>query len=479
MASTIENVIRSTVAKGLGKVAEFNRKRLPDDSAPHPFLSGVHTPMTEELTLTDLPVTGIIPPVFDGRYLRIGPNPIVPDAAGYHWFTGDGMVHGIALKQGKAQWYRNRWIRSAKVGQHLAAGSAPGPRHGFDTVNTNVVGIDGRTWALVEAGSYPVELSDTLDEQTYNPFDDTLVGSFTAHPHRDPVTGEHHAIAYEATDQNIIRHVVLSPTGQVVREEPIKVAHGPSIHDCGVTARYAVVLDLPATFSMKAMIGGHSFPYRWNPEHQARVGLIPRDGSGEDVIWCPVDPAYVFHLANSYDDADGTVVLDVAAYATMFGDGRHGPDGRNLGLERWTVDPVARTVHRRTLDAAPQEFPRPDERRWGQPYRYAYALALPAETHPQLLGASALYKHDLAAGTRETHDFGPGRLPGEFVFVPAHAEADEDEGYLIGLVIDTLNETSDLVILDARAFAGPAVASVRLPHRVPPGFHGNWLPATS
>lgn len=477
MASAVENIIRSTVTKGLGRLADFNRRRLPSDG-PHPFLSGIHRPMTEELTLTDLPVTGTIPPVFDGRYLRIGPNPIDPDPAGYHWFLGDGMVHAIALEGGRARSYRNRWIRSRKVGEHLPRGAAPGPRHGgFDTVNTNVVGIAGRTWALVEAGSYPVELADTLDEQAYNPFDDTLTGAFTAHPHQDPLTGEHHAICYHATDPTTVRHVVLSSAGQVVREQPVKVAHGPSIHDCGFTARYAVILDLPVTFSMKAMIGGHRFPYRWNPDHAARVGLLPRDGAGEDVIWCAVNPAYVFHVANSHDDADGRVVLDVVAYRTMFADGRHGPDGANLGLERWIVDPITRTVERRTLDASPQEFPRPDERRWGQPYRYAYAIAIAASPDEQFVAGTRLYKHDFAEGTRAVHEFGPGRHPGEFVFVPAHAGAAEDEGYLIGLVVDLPNETTDLVILDARAFAGAPVASVRLPHRVPPGFHGNWLPA--
>ena len=128
-------------------------------------------------------VSGTIPAALDGRYLRIGPNPIIPEARGYHWFTGDGMVHGLRLENGKAMWYRNRWIRSNKVGAAMHAPSAPGPRHGgFDTVNTNVVGINGRTFALVEAGSYPVELSDTLEEQVFNPFDSTLAGSFTAHP---------------------------------------------------------------------------------------------------------------------------------------------------------------------------------------------------------------------------------------------------------------------------------------------------------
>ena len=87
------------------------------------------------------------------------------------------------------------------------------------------------------------------------------------------------------------------------------------------------------------------------------------------------------------------------------------------------------------------------------------------------------YKHDLVTGERETHDFGPGRFPGEFVFVPASADAVEDEGWLIGLVIDINHQTTDLVILDARTIASEPVATVHLPHRIPPGFHGNWMPA--
>ncbi len=477
MASTVESVIRQTVGKGVGLVAEFNRRRLPERDAPHPFLSGIHRPMTEEKTLTDLVVTGTIPPALDGRYLRIGPNPIAADPASYHWFLGDGMVHGIAIRDGKALWYRNRWIRSKSVAVALGKPAAPGPRNGqFDTVNTNVVAIAGRTWALVEAGAYPVELSDTLDEQASNPFDDTLAGSFTAHPHRDPLTGEHHAIAYQGDDATTIRHVVLSPEGRVVREEPVRVKHGPSIHDCGMTARYVVILDLPVTFSMRTLLGGHPFPYRWNPAHQARVGLLPRGGSGDAVIWCAVDPTYVFHVANSFDLPDGRVVVDVVTHETMFTEDSGGPDSVASALERWTVDPVARTVERRVIDASPQEFPRPDERRFGQHYRYCYTMALPDGRDERFIGGTGLYKHDLEAGTRETHDFGEGRHPGEFVFVPAQAGRGEDEGWLIGLVVDLPGATTDLAIIDAADFAAPPVATVRLPHRVPPGFHGNWLP---
>lgn len=477
MASTVETAIRSVVTKGITALADYNRRRMPAPDTPNPFLTGIHAPMTDELTIEDLPITGAIPPGLDGRYLRIGPNPIAADPASHHWFIGDGMVHGLRIEGGRARWYRNRWIRSTAVARALGEPPAPGPRHGQgDTVNTNVLGFAGTTWALVEAGSYPVRLGETLDTIAYDDFGGTLAGSFTAHPHLDPLTGEMHAICYEAADPGTVRHVVVGADGSVLREEPIAVNGGPSIHDCAITARYAIVLDLPVTFSMKALIGGHPFPYRWNPDHRARVGLLPRDGRGDDVIWCDVAPCYVFHPANAYDLPDGRVVLDVVAHETMFADSVHGPDSRHSAFERWTIDPAARTVERQVVDAHPQEFPRPDERRFGQPYRYAYAMALPEDPVADFSGGTHLIKHDLDAGTRRIHEFGAGRFPGEFVFVPAHADSAEDEGWLIGLVIDLPGEATDLVILDARDFEGPPVASIRLPHRVPPGFHGNWVP---
>ncbi|MBB2204581.1 8'-apo-carotenoid 13,14-cleaving dioxygenase [Gluconacetobacter takamatsuzukensis] len=473
MGSPIETLIRETVTRGIEALAAHNRKRMPRHA--NPFLTGIHAPMTEERTLTELPVTGTIPAGLNGRYLRIGPNPIAPDPASYHWFTGDGMVHGLAIADGRALWYRNRWIRSNAVARARGVVPAPGPRHVFDTVNTNVVDIGGRTFALVEAGSYPVELGETLDDQRYNPFDGSLKGSFSAHPHRDPKTGEQHAICYEGRDPGTIRHVVVDAAGRVIREEPVAVKHGPMIHDCALTDRFVIILDLPVTFSMKALVAGHGFPYRWNPAHPARVGLLPRHGGQDDIIWCPVAPGYAFHVANAHDADDGSVILDLCVYDTMFGDGAQGPDARSRGLERWTIDPAGRMVAIRTLDAAPQEFPRPDERFFGRPSRHVWSLALPADPANRFIGATALYAHDLVTGERQVHDFGPNRHPGEFVFVPETPDSPEGHGWLIGFVIDMASETTDLVILDARRFSEPPVAGIRLPHRVPPGFHGNWI----
>ena len=431
---------------------------------------GVHQPVREEHSLTDLPVTGTIPPGLAGRYLKMGANPVRPDPTS-HWFLGDGMVHGLALRDGRASWYRNRWILSRTAAPALGRAPAPGPRRGRnDTVNTNVAAVGGRAFALVEAGSFPVELSPDLEAQRYNPFDGTLTGSFTGHPHRDPVNDETHAIAYDGSIWDTVRHVVLSPAGLVVRDQPIAVSHGPCIHDCAITARFAVVLDLPVTFSMRAVLGGQAFPFRWNPSHPARVGLLPRDG--DQALWYDVAPCFVFHVGNAFDDGS-RVVMDVIAYPTMF-TGRTSELDSLGRLERWTIDPAGRHVERRVLDETPQEFPRIDERRTGREHRFLFTVSVPPDGNTQLTGATRLYRHDLQTGERQEHDFGDGHLPGEFIFV-SDGEG-EGAGWLLGFVLNVAEATTDFVILDARHLPSPPVATVHLPHAIPPGFHGSWFP---
>ncbi len=335
MSNRVHSALRAVAEVGVGLWAACNRLRLPGTA--NPFVVGVHEPMREELTVVDLPITGAIPLGLNGLYLKMGANPVRPVTRGHDWFLGDGMVHGLAIEDGRALWYRNRWIGSRSAAAALGRAAAPGPRRGDnDTVNTNVVEIGGRIFAVVEAGSIPVELSRTLEEQRYNPLDGTLTGSFTGHPHHDPLTGETHAIAYDGRVWDSVRHVVVAPTGQVVQDSAIAVEHGPCIHDCALTTRFVIVLDLPVTFSFRALLAGYRFPFRWNPAHRARVGLLPRRGEGADILWCDVEPCFVFHVANAYDEADGTVTLDVIAYASVFTAAGGGLDAPGR-LERWTI----------------------------------------------------------------------------------------------------------------------------------------------
>ncbi len=478
MTSPVETAIRSVVTKGVLSLAEFNRKHRKA-KAPNPYLNGIHKPLDTETTIVDLKVTGDIPAALKGLYVRNGPNPAdKPNPATHHWFLGDGMLHGLRLEGGEAKWYRNRWVRSTKVSTILGEAPAPGPRAatGADAVNTNVIGHAGKIWAIVEAGGMPVEVSEELETRTHTDLDGTLEKALSAHPHLDPDTGELHAICYYAQTADTIWHLVIDTDGRVRRNEPIAVEHGPSIHDCMITENYVVVMDLPVTFSMMALIMGDTFPYRWNPRHAARIGLLPREGKGDEIIWCDVDPCYIFHPANAYETEDGKVVMDACVHSRMFAPGAVGPDAPACAFEHLEIDPASQRVTRTVLDASPQDFPRPDERLTGKPYRYAYCVALPEGGSSAFMGDSRIFKHDLAEGTRQTRDFGAGKLPGEFVFIPAHDTSEEDEGWLMGLVVDTANETTDLVILNAQDFTGPQVAAITIPQRIPPGFHGNWIP---
>ena len=517
MTSIVETAIRSTVTKGVMALASFNRKRMAKPDRPNPYLSGLNAPVDRELTLTDLKVAGSIPPELNGRYLRIGPNPIGKvHGASHHWFIGDGMVHGVCLKDGQAQWYRNRWIRSTAVSKALGEAPKPGPRHFSDTVNTNVLGHAGQIWGLVEAGGYPVRLDDELNTIAHDPFGGSLKGSFSAHPHRDVATGDMHAVCYEAKDPNFLRHVVVGADGRVKREEPIAVRHGPSVHDCMITRDHVIVLDLPVTFSMAKLVAGFGFPYEWNPEHRARVGVLKKTAPGSEIVWCDVEPCYVFHPCNGFETPDGKITLDVVAHKTMFDDNAQGNDGplpsaltrsggggrrpsaargstygssaNSSAFERWTIDPTAKRVLREVIDASPQEFPRPDERRLGQPYRYATTAELQRDGNDDFVPGSALIRHDLQSRTQQRHDFGAQRFVGEFVFVPKAAAAtleaapeaaseSEQQGWLMGYVGHRTENTTDLVILDAANFTGPPQAVVTIPQRIPTGFHGNWVPA--
>ncbi len=97
MPNPVQSALRAAMERGVELVAAYNRKRLPKTG--NDFLIGVHEPMRSELTLGGLAVTGSIPAGLNGRYLKMGANPVNPDPVGHHWFLGDGMVHGIESMQ--------------------------------------------------------------------------------------------------------------------------------------------------------------------------------------------------------------------------------------------------------------------------------------------------------------------------------------------------------------------------------------------
>lgn len=455
----------------------------PRDSAGNRFLEGPFAPVDQEVIHRHLPVRGTLPPELDGLYVRIGPNPLKPaKAARHHWFTGDGMVHGLRLQAGQALWYRNRYIGSASVNKVLGRAQVPGETRGiFDTVNTNVFGHAGRLWASVEAGPAPVQLDAELNTVRSGLFDSPTRHPYSAHPHLDPVTGDLHAVCYDAVQHRKLSYVRVNAQGTVDKVVHIPVKHGPMVHDCAITRRQVVVMDLPVTFSWWSLIKRDTFPYVWNPKHPARVGLLPRDGEAADMRWYDIEPCYVFHPCNAFDLPDGSVVMDVVVHQHMFDRSRVGPEEDTAPrFERWTLPAGGTRVQRQVVCERPQEFPRLNETLVGQPYRYAYATEFTVDN----AGGQHLLKHDLQAFSTRALKLGPDLKPGEFVFVPRQAPAGgsaqalpEDAGWLIGYAFNVRTGLGEFHVVDAEHMQPQAVVEVPAP--IPMGFHGNWVPAAS
>jgi len=309
---------------------------------------------------------------------------------------------------------------------------------------------------------------------------------------------------------NKVKYSVIDVEGRARRTVDIEVTGSPMMHDFSLTEKHVVFYDLPVTFSADAVasaavprmlrtpaklvisavvgkvrvpdpvmaaVAGRSggnvgFPYRWNPKYPARIGVMPREGGNADVRWFEVEPCYVFHPLNAYDDGD-SVVLDIVRHPRMFDLKPTEPGEGGSTLDRWTVDLSAGKVIEERLDDRGQEFPRVDERLTGRRHRYGYTVAT---TDDGVSAGNELLKHDLRTGSARSRSFGAGREPGEFVFVPSGPDAGEDDGVLIGFVFDKATQRSDLTLLDAGTLE--TVAAVHLPDRVPHGFHGNWVPTS-
>lgn len=490
--------------------------------ATNPYLEGFLAPVHTEVTSHDLPVTGHIPEFLDGRYLRTGPNPVAEvDPATYHWFVGDAMVHGVALRDGQARWYRNRWVRTPAV---CAALGEPAPAHvdpraGMLSTgpNTNVLAHAGQTLALVEAGVANYQLTDDLDTVGSCDFDGTLAGGYTAHPHRDPTTGELHAVSYSFARGHTVQYSVIDTAGHARRTVDIAVAGSPMMHDFSLTEKYVVIYDLPVTFdptqlvsttvprwlqlparlTLQALIGrvrvpspitaminrdprpAVGMPYAWNPDYRARIGVLPRDGGNADVRWFDIEPCYVYHPVNAYSETrDGAevLVLDVVRYDRMFDRDRRGPAGdAKPTLDRWSINLATGAVSAERRDDRSQEFPRINEALLGGKHRFGYTVGVDGGLNAGTELSTALYKHDYATGSCAVAPLDPQLVIGEMCFVPRPGGGAEDDGILIGYGYHRDRDQGQLLMLDAQTCE--PVATVHLPQRVPMGFHGNWAPA--
>ena len=282
------------------------------------------------------------------------------------------------------------------------------------------------------------------------------------------------AFGYSAFEP-YLRYLRVAAEGKLVQVENITVGGPTMMHDFNVTQNHVIFMDLPAVFNMQLAMSGE-MPIRWDDNYPARLGVMPRNGTDAQVKWYDINPCYVFHPMNSYEDGD-RIVLDVARFSHIWRDSAMDFPAPNLW--RWTIDTTTGEVREEQIDDRAGEFPRVADSVVGRKHRYGYLMSMsePFGSDDPMSDSGAILKYDRETGACTSIELGRGCMGGEAVFVPSAGAGSEDDGYLMTYVYDARSDSSRLVIMDAATMDNTPVASIELP-RIPNGFHGNWIPAS-
>jgi carotenoid cleavage dioxygenase-like enzyme len=451
-------------------------------------------PIPFEADAPILKISGELPRELSGTLYRNGPNPQF-EVPGAHWFVGDGMLHAFHLENGHAS-YRNRWVRTPKwlaehdAGRALFGGfgrrlaDVPATLTDSGVANTNILFHGGRLLALEEA-HLPTEIEPgTLKTRGYCNYGGGIAGPFTAHPKIDPVTGEMVFFGYNASGPftPTLSFGSIGADGAVTRFDRFEAPYASMVHDFIVTENHLLFPVLPITGDLARAMNGKP-AYAWEPDKGAYVGVMKRSGAAKDITWFRGEACYVFHVMNAWEDGS-RIIADVMQFeeAPLFPHPDGSPTDREKSrarLCRWTFD-LAGNTDRFTqtyLDDMTGEFPRVDDRRAGLKTGHGWYACANPELAADGLALSGIVHVD-GEGTRRGRYLLPlGDTISEPVFVARDDNAAEGDGWLLAAVWRARDNVSDLAVFNATDVAAGPVALVHLGHRVPDGFHGNWVGA--
>ncbi|XP_057766718.1 probable carotenoid cleavage dioxygenase 4, chloroplastic [Salvia miltiorrhiza] len=478
---------------------------------PKHVLAGGLAPVDELSPTACTVVEGSLPPCLDGAYIRNGPNPQFIPNGPYHFLDGDGMLHLIKISQGKVT-FCCRYVsthkhaaerdagypfvpsvfssfngavasaaRAALLAARVLTGQFDPINHGFGAANTSLALISGRLYALCESDlPYAVDITADGDIKTLGRHDfgaTDPITTMTAHPKIDRITGEAFAFAYniEAPFLSFFR---IDSGGVKQKNVPIFSMNGFSCaHDFAVTANYAVFFDIQITVNPWWILRGRS-PAGADAERVPRVGIIPRYAVDErDMRWVEAPGLNVLHCANAWEEEGGAAITLVASNAAAVENLLERVDLAELTLEKITVNVEAATVERRPLSKKPLDFAVINPAYAAKENRYVYAVVIGMQAGVGVVKLD-LSMEDGGDCTVASRLYGPGCYGGEPFFVarePNNPTAAEDDGYLVAYVHDENAKESRFVVMDAKSSTLEIVAAVKLPQRVPGGFHGLFV----
>jgi carotenoid cleavage dioxygenase len=481
----------------VGGVSHFNDAPQWIYDLDNPYLHGVYAPTLDEMHVEDLPVSGELPADLVGGYFRNGPNPVHTPKNRYHPFDGDGMVHGVYFRDGKAA-YRNRYVQTAALAGELATGKSVSPgvmgpfdysvsRFGIkDTSNTDVFWYNGDIMTLWYNAGDPYRLdSQTLATKSHYDLEGRSQRRMSAHSKVDWSTGE--LLFFDYGDEPpFMTYGVADPQGRLLHEVAIDLP-GPRLpHDIGFTTNYAILHDLPFFHDMEVL---RQHKYRVLTFHRdipTRFGIIPRRGQGSEVRWFECQPCYILHVTNAWEEGDW-VVMDGCRSLNPMPDAQPG-EGElasmlaYMRLEanayRWRFNLRTGEVREGDIDDLNTEFNKSNPIFHGVKSKYSYHQRIPLlHEGGHTLRFTGLVKYDNDTGQHSQWDYGPGVFGSEAVYAPkagADRSSGEDDGYVITLATDSNNWQSHCLVFDATDISQGPIARVAMPHRVPFGFHATW-----
>ncbi|MCB9792464.1 MAG: carotenoid oxygenase family protein [Alphaproteobacteria bacterium] len=457
----------------------------------NPYLHGLFAPVTVECEAEALEVEGELPRELFGAYLRNGPNPRFAPRHRHHWFDGDGMVHGVWFEGGQAR-YANRWVQTAGFKLEAERGESiwPGVLGPFDftlplgplkdTANTDLIFWRGRPLALwYESGRLHALDPRTLETVGVEDAGGALDLPISAHSKPDRATGDFIWFSY-GDRPPYMRYGVVRADGTAHQTE-ITLPGPRRPHDIGVTPRYSVLHDFPVFFDPEHFKRTKKRVPLFHPEVPTRYGVIPRFGRDEDVRWFEFEPCYMYHVVNCWEEGDELVM--VGCRASDFALRPDPRDGRiaamlaglriRASLYQWRMNLRTGQGSEGPLDDLNAEFPTIHEGMLGRRSRYSYHQDMPCEVP---LTFEGLVKYDLEAGGSERYKYPAGVFGSEAPFAPRPGGQGEDDGWVLSFMTDTSDWSSACWVWDARHVSRGPVAKVKLPQRVPAGFHATWVP---
>ncbi|MEH6589018.1 MAG: carotenoid oxygenase family protein [Halioglobus sp.] len=485
------------VDRSLGGVTHFDDTPQWIYQLDNPYLHGVYAPTSDEMSVDNLEVTGELPADLVGAYFRNGPNPVFEPKNRHHPFDGDGMMHGVYFRDGKVS-YRNRYVQTVALAQELVDGKSvsPGVMGPFDydisqfgikdTSNTDVLCYGGDIMALWYNAGHPYRLdSQTLETKGYYHLDGRDQLRMSAHSKVDWSTGE--LLFFDYGDEPpFMTYGVADPGGKLLHEVEIDLP-GPRLpHDMGFTTNYAILHDLPFFHDMNVLRRHKHRVLTFHTELPTRFGIIPRRGQSADVRWFDCQPCYILHVSNCWEEGDWVVMDGCRSLNPMPGaqseDGELASMLAYMRLEanayRWRFNLKTGEVREGDIDDLNTEFNKSNPIFHGVKSKYSYHQRIPLlHEGGHTLRFTALVKYNNDTGQRTQWEYGPGVFGSEAVYAPkvgGNRQSAEDDGYVITLVTDSTTWQSDCLVFDATDIAQGPVARVRMPHRVPFGFHATW-----